>query len=93
MKSTPEFITKMQEKVEEIRLAQEEVNLASIKTVPDLKDSATYNILKKLWNGMDAKKRKSLLAKTTFSDKYAEVEFDDLTPAIQMGMFSGTGKI
>jgi hypothetical protein len=29
MKNQPEFITKMQEKVEEIRLAQEEVNLAT----------------------------------------------------------------
>lgn len=35
MKNQPEHISKMQEKVEEIRLAQEEVNLA-LQKAPDL---------------------------------------------------------
>ena len=56
---------------------------SKIKFVADLSDPYTKAQCKLKWNSWDEDQRKEFLKGTTYSLKYVDLSFDDLTPAIQ----------
>ena len=64
------------------------VKTYSIRMVADVTDPGTRKVISSLWNDSPRSLRKKLLDDMGHSEKWAEVEFNDLTGEIQSKIYT-----